>query len=339
MIDNQLENSNVSEQRKKRSRILKSIGILFSGMAIVVLIIVGGLASHKFFIVNTDLSKMILNLQSRVSESQASVQQIQQTVAGMQQATQQTAEELKTQTQAIAEMRQAAHSSKDDLQVAEAEFLVKTANNNLQFENNVALAIKLLQLADQSIAKVTDPRLYTVREALSADLVALQNAPQIDVNGVYLKLSALGDQVDKLPVINQFVSPEKNSTEIDAKMPWWKRGLQATGQALQKLVVVHKGTTPLPFVAPDQQVFLYENLRSELEKAEWALLHRQQDIYQESLQRASDWIKKYVVQDAPMTQQVLTQLTQLQQLNVSPATIALTGSLQALQNYFNLSGK
>lgn len=320
------------EDKQSRGRFWQGLGILLSGLSTVVLIFVVGLTAHQFLQINRGLSQLYIGLSQRESVA----------VGEMQQAMQQMNGELQTQAQAVTDLKQSVHNGKDDLVIAEAEFLVKMANNNLQFENNIDLAIRLLDQADQDIAKLNDPRLYTIREAFSADLAGLHRAPQVDVPGVYLKLSALSDQLATLPVISQFKNPQTQAEPPavdDQTLPWWRRAMHSTWRALGQVVVVRHKQVDVPFVAPDQQVFLYENLRSEVEKAEWGLLHRQNDIYQSSLQHVADWIKKYAVPDAPATQQLLTAVTQLQQIDVRPPSISVMNSLQALQNYFNTSEK
>jgi len=339
MVDESVQHS--AEQKKSRGSFWHGLGILLTGLSVVVLIIVLSFAGYRFFIVNEGVSRLVGSLADQSEESQIVLQKTQRTVADLQQNMQQMNDTLKMQGQSVAELQQSLHNGKDDLAVTEAEFLVKMANDNLQFENNIPLAIRLLDTADQNLARINDPRLYPVREAFAADLAALRNAPQVDVSGLYLRLSMLSDQLDTLPVVTQFnMEQEKNNAiAVDQNLPWWKRGLHATWQALGQIVVVRKKQMATPFIAPDQQAFLYENLHSEVEKAEWALLHHKPEIYQVSLARVDDWIKKYALQASPVTQQLLASVTQLQAVDIRPANAGVTGSLQALQNYFNAVGK
>jgi uroporphyrin-III C-methyltransferase len=339
MVDENLQQS--AEQKKSRGSFWHGLGILLTGLSIVVLISVLGFAGYRFFMVNESVSRLVGNLASQSEESQLELQKTQKAIVDLQQTVQQMGDALKQQGQSVAELQQNVHNGKDDLAVAEAEFLVKMANDNLQFENNIPLAIRLLETADQNLAKLADPRLYPVREAFAADLAALRNAPQVDLSGLYLRLSTLSDQLDTLPVVTQFTidQAKNNSITVDQNLPWWKRGLHSTWQALGQIVVVRKKQMTTPFIAPDQQAFLYENLRSEVEKAEWGLLHHKPEVYQTSLNHVADWIKKYALQTSPVTQQLLASVTQLQAVDIRPANTGVTGSLQALQNYFNAVGK
>jgi len=323
---------------KKRAIFLGNVGILFSGFAVIVLIIAMGLSSYGLLAVNSRIASVLTYLFAGFAQSQNAVADARKTVADLQQLVQQNSAEIKNQAQVIAELQKSQHTNKDDFLAAEAHYWVKLANNSLQFENDIPLAVKLLQSADQNIATLKDPGAYTVREALAADLVALQSAKQVDVSGIYARLSALNDQLEKLPIMNTFTrqQPEAAVDKNSENLPWWRRGLTAMGQALQHIVIIRKNQPNIPpFITPDQQVLLYQNLHAELEKAEWGLLHSQQEVYGKSLQRAVDWIKRYTVQNSPVTQQVLTDLQQLQQIDVHPAVPTVTNTLQAFQTYLN----
>jgi len=343
MSDNGTEILNPSlEPKRPRSRFFwGNIGILFSGVAAGILIAVILLASYALLAINSRFANALVNLTHRFDESNPILMDAQKAATNAEQSMQQTREALAAQSQIIADLQQAQRTNKDDFLIEEAYYLIKLANDRLQYENNVAFAIKLVQLADQDIAKLSDPKIYPIREALAADLVALQSASQVDVTGIYVRLSALNEQLDKLPLFTQLLDKTMEVTASHhEELSWWRRGLNSMQQALQRIVIVRKNLpNALPFIAPEQQIFLYQNLHTELEKAQWGLLHHQQEIYRLSLLQAANWIKQYAVQDSLVTKQLLQSLEQLQQMNVQPNVPNLSGSLQALQNYIKGEGK
>lgn len=332
------ETTHEKQTSKLRPFFWGNVGILFSGFACVVLIVSMALASYELLAINGNFAENIAQLKSGLSESQNSIADAQKSVANVEQTIQQNSAELKSQAQAIADFQKNQHNNKDDFLAAEARYLIKLANDTIQFDNNIPVTIKLLQSADQDVAKLTDARAYSVRQALATDLAALQAAQEVDVTGIYVRLSALDDQLDKLPILNKFASmqvvPPQQKTNNEAS--WWRRGLSTMSDVLQRIVIVRRNQPNIPpFIAPDQQVFLYQNLHAQIEKAQWGLLHRQAPIFQKSLQQTINWIKQYIVQDSPVTKQMLTDLQQLQQINVHPAVPNVNNSLQAIQSYLN----
>ena len=309
----------------------RNIGILFSGIAVSILFGAIIWAGYGLFIANTHTTTALARLTNQFNEAQKNTMNAEQSI-------QQINEALRAQSQLISDVQKTQRTNKEDFFIAEASYLVRLASDSLQYENNVPLAIRLLQSADQDIAKLADPKTYPVRKAFAADLVALQSVPQLDVAGVYAQLAALNAQIDKLSFMMQLpnIRSDASAQENNPALPWWRRALNSLEQALQRIVVIRKNSPDaLPFIAPDQQVFLYQNLHAELEKAQWGLLHHQQDVYYSSLLQAANWIKKYAVQDAQMTQQILQNLDQLQKINVRPNVPNLTASLQALKNFQN----
>lgn len=313
------------EQKVSPRTSWSNIGILFSTLAIFILLII-------FF----GTTFYYLRILKNVNTSHINTTQLEKTVDGLQQQVLQLSEELKSKSEIINTLQQTqSNNNRAEWRVLEAEFLTKMANDKLQLENAIPQAISLLQSADQEIRNLNDAKYLPIRKALAADIANLQATPQVDIPGIYMRLAAANEQISKLPLPNkpaQNLAAQTNATE---SLPWWKRGLQQTWQALQQIVVVRynpKGTPPLAL--PEQQDFLFLNLHAELEKAQWGLLHQQPEVYRASLAQTINWIKLYFVQDAPLTQSLLTNLTELQALDIHPAMPKITDSMKAFQEYF-----
>ena len=61
-----------------------------------------------------------------------------------------------------------------------------------------AASLALLQGADHVLQEIDDPTLHAVRAAIAADMAALRAVAKIDVEGLYLRLSALIEQAGQL---------------------------------------------------------------------------------------------------------------------------------------------
>ncbi len=316
-----------------------NIGVIISGFAAGILIAMILFVSYALLAINHRLANGLTQLANQVNNVQTAMTEAQKTAVNAEQTMEQA---LKTQSQTIDDIQKNQRTNKDDFLLGEAYYLLKVAHDGLQYERNVQLAIKLLQSADQSIAKISDPKAYPIREALAADIVALQSAPQVDIAGIYAQLTALNEQMDKLPLLSELSNhaATQAAAEADIQASWWRRGLSSLKQAFDRIVVVRKNLpNSLPLIAPDQQVYLYQNLHAEIEKVQWALLHHQPEIYRLSLLQAEQWIKQFAQPDSPITKQLLQNLTQLQQIDINPATPDIVNSLQALQNYQTSLGK
>lgn len=320
-----------------------SIGIVCAGLGIAVMLIVASLAYCRLFNINIFLAKKIDGLHHQLEQTQTSLIDMQKTTLEAQQAVQQVQNTLENQKQLLSQISHPPRSDKDEWEMTKAYHYVKLAHDHLQFDQDVRLAITLLQAADQTLRPLTDPKLADIRKALANDITSLQSVPALDTAGIYLRLSALNEQVDKLPVSNKLLpaeTPPPSTTKNEPSTAGWKRGLQTSWQALQQIIVVrHHSSTVLPLVTPDQHIFLYQNLHAFLLQSMWALLHKQATIYHSSLQQSIEWIKQYFATDSPVAQSMLTNFYQLEQINISPQIPSITNSLHEFQNYLGQSTK
>jgi uroporphyrin-3 C-methyltransferase len=148
-----------------------------------------------------------------------------------------------------------------------------------------------------------------------------------------MRLLAIDGQVDKLPMMVRQSESNADAMPADKSLPWWRRGLSESWAALQKIIVVryHASGVP-PLIAPGQEEFLLQNLHATLERAMWAVLNKKQDVYQTSVQKASDWVSTYFIVNLPATQGILTTFSQLKQMDIHPAIPEITASLQAFHH-------
>lgn len=300
------------------------IGIFFTTSAVIVLIFVFIASFYQ------------LNRANQTHEQQVKTQ-MNTYVQMMEKQLSQLAEDVKAQAQIINAFRQTQTGhTRDEWRILEAEFLVQLANDKLQLDHNVKQSLLLLQQADQRVRDLNNPNLLPLRKALATDIAALQAISEVDTQGLYLRLSALNDQLDQLPLMNKPTESTPAETPVDNQLPWWKKALHQTWQGLRQIVTVHyneKGS--LPLLMPDQQFFLYQNLHATLEKAMWGLLRQQPAIYQAALKEAEQWTKKYFLPDSPITQNIVTNLIQLQEINIAPTIPSSIESLKAFQEYLS----
>lgn len=267
-----------------------------------------------------------------LSDLQKSLTDTQQTVQALNEA-------VKTQQQSLTDLRTVQQTNRDVWTVAEAHYLAKLANDYLQIGNNIPVVIKLLQTSDQDLSPLTDPNVAPIRKALAADITALQAVPLVDIQGIYMRLTALDDEVDKLPLLNNRpqatpVTPN-NST---GQLSWWKRGWHESMQTLKQLVVIrYNKNNERPFVTPEQQMFLSQNIHAMIEQALTALVHQQPDIFRASLTKAQSWISQYFIADSQVTQSVLNNLKELQAINIKPELPNITVTLQTFNDYTTAS--
>lgn len=232
-------------------------------------------------------------------------------------------------------------AERQDWLLAEAEYLLRMANQRLQLERDWDGALSMLQAADNVLTETRNPRLNPVRATLAKEMLALRTAPAIDLTGAVLRVQALQEQITQLPWIpdrliadqpvaeTASAADESANTTDSATDKWWQ-GITST---LQGVIRIRERSAPVAApLTPDQQYYLQQNMHLMLEQAQVALLRQQADLYQHSLKRVAGWLQDYLIIDDERTRAAHAALKELQQWNVAPALPDISRSLQQLQS-------
>lgn len=338
MSDNITEESQHKTEARRPS--WAWLGISFSMVISIVLALGFYFTYIHLNTAQVQFSKAVMDLDNIVTQNQNDLSALQNTIGDIKKTLQQTQDVLNSQQKIIDQLHHTNNDTEETLVIAESQRLVNAANDNLLMNSDTVLAIKLLKIADKSISQLKNPKLASISKALASDIAALQNVPTIDTSALYLRLSALNQQISQLPLISNKTTDEKNQSQTldQAHKTWWQRGLAQTWQVLREIIIVrYHQPGERPFVLPDQQDFLYQNIHALFSQAMSAIAHKQPDIYRVSLMQASVWIKQYFAAQAPATAAMLASLAELQAINISPDLPNLSASLSAFHDYMDSS--
>ena len=242
-------------------------------------------------------------------------------------------------------------TSREDWLLAEAEYLLKLANQRVLIEKSATGADALLTEADNILLGLEDPDLFPLRQAIANDLAALRLTKKIDIEGIYLALSALSLSVDELPAKPSRDDIHSQSLEITAENQEtpennWLSTIKTSIAQFQNTVkeyirITNHAEKPTPILVPELNQYARLNLRLLIEKSQLALLREQQKIYEESITHAMVWLRQYF----PDTHEVKAfeeQLERLQDRQVVTQLPDISGSLELIHSYIeklhNLQG-
>lgn len=206
--------------------------------------------------------------------------------------------------------------------LAQADFLVKLAGRKLWSDQDVTTAGALLKSADESLAEMNDPSLIDVRRALTEDISSLASVSQIDFDGIILKLNQLSNQVDDLRLAdnNSDEAPmDEDDGEVSSSLNEWRQNLVKSWHDFMSefITVRRRDSSAEPLLAPNQDVYLRENIRSRLLVAAQAVPRHQNEVYQQSLETVSTWVRAYFDVNDPTTKAFLSQLDELSQQSIN----------------------
>lgn len=218
--------------------------------------------------------------------------------------------------------------------LAQADFLVKLAGRKLWSDQDVTTAAALLKSADASLADMNDPSLIGARRAITDDIATLSAVSLVDYDGMILKVNQLANQIDNLRLAdnNDDDSPmDADSDELSSSISEWRVNLQKSWQNFMDsfITVRRRDETAVPLLAPNQDIYLRENIRSRLLVAAQAVPRHQEETWKQSLDNVSTWVRAYYDTDDATTKAFLDEVDKLSQQSIT-MTVPETLQSQAL---------
>ena len=224
--------------------------------------------------------------------------------------------------------------------LSDANFLLNNALRKLKIDTDVDTAQSLLEEADVALAKVTNSQYLSqvaqVRTAIQADLNNLKSVNQVDQNGLMQRLTALANNLDDLPMLeNESVNTTQNAGEVSNSIDDWQQNIEKTANSfLDHFIRVSdkNKNDEKGFIAPNQEVYLRENIRLRLQLAILAIPRQQNALYDKSLEAVSTWIRSYFNTQNENVKNFLKELDELSEQSIYLDVPEQLQSLNVLNN-------
>ncbi len=293
-------------------------------MLLLVLIALAGAgwSSYQQYLAAQSWSKFEANMVSSTNQQNLQITQSQTRAENAIDATRLNQQTINAQAQQIAQLKDALTATQErvlelsgrqqqDWLLAEAEYLIKLAEYKITLEKDKNTAIGLLKTADQKVSEIADNRLLDLRQTIAQDVGNLQLVVAPDIGGITASLSALSDQVTTLdlkalayeevePVIKELAEQDKSFT--------WNSIYQ---NFLKDFVTIKDHSEPVkPLMTPENRANLNANIQLALQKAQIALVRAEQQLFEQSLKQALNWVETFFV-DNQASQTVVENLKQL----------------------------
>lgn len=221
---------------------------------------------------------------------------------------------------------------------SEADFLLNNALRKLVLDNDVDTAASLLKLADETLAKVNNSQSAAIRSAINQDLKQLLSVTGVDQNAVMQKLSQLANTIDELPVLDVNFGDDQNATKLsDSLSDWAENAEKSATSFLNHFIRISPkhGADRKELLAPNQDIYLRENIRLRLQLAIMAVPRQQNELYKQSLEAVASWIRSYFDTNAEVTQSFLKSVDELSEVSIYVDVPSQLQSLSMLDKYLN----
>lgn len=281
----------------------------------------------------SDNSGQVTQLEQGLKTAQDKVEQLEQLVAGK------TGEiaALQSQVKQVSQLVGAQQPS--DWLFSEADFLLNNALRKLVLDNDVDTAISLLKLADETLVKVNNSQANAIRTAINQDLKQLLSLSSVDQNAVMQKLSQLANTVDELQALNVNFdeTPEKSGKLSDDIADWQQNMEKSATSFLNHFIRISpkQSADKKELLAPNQDIYLRENIRLRLQLAIMAVPRQQDELYKQSLDAVASWVRSYFDTSAEVTQNFLKSVDELADSSIYVDVPEQLQSLTLLDKYLN----
>lgn len=195
---------------------------------------------------------------------------------------------LATTESGLASLAANSQNSAVDLAIEEIDFLLRVASERLQLFADPKAADEALQAADVQIAALKDPLFLSVRQRIADARSALAAVPEIDRVKLSARLSDLQKDIGSLAFSGDNNASPPSRAQADEG--WW----QSFKRSLASLVTVRRrvpGDRSRLTIADRE--YLRQGIWLQLESARLALMRRDADAYQASLQRVEATLKQF----------------------------------------------
>ncbi|HHF0428763.1 TPA: uroporphyrinogen-III C-methyltransferase [Haemophilus influenzae] len=282
---------------------------------------------------NTNNNKRLTQLEQSLKTAQENIAQLEQLIVSK------TGEITSLQTQMKQVSQLAIAQQPSDWLFSEADFLLNSALRKLVLDNDVDTAVSLLKLADETLVKVNNSQANEIRSAINQDLKQLLSLSSVDQNAIMQKLSQLANTVDELQALNvNFDETSKNNDKLSNNITDWQQNIEKSATSfLNHFIRISpkQNSNKKELLAPNQDIYLRENIRLRLQLAIMAVPRQQNELYQQSLEAVSSWVRSYFDTNTEVTQNFLKLVDGLTDTSIYVDVPEQLKSLTLLDKYLN----
>ncbi|MEC9375209.1 MAG: uroporphyrinogen-III C-methyltransferase [Pseudomonadota bacterium] len=197
---------------------------------------------------------------------------------------------------------------------AEALYYLQLANSQALLNRNASLAAKALELADEKLMSVNDPRILAVRALLSDEIISLRARPKIDNEGIVFRLQSLTTQLKDWPFrfsLRKEFRP--GAKKIDPKLDGWQRFKATLTSVFSSILSVRKAENidSLDQFDSTHRLIIVENIKAELQIARLSFLANNEFLFKQSIEQVIKQIERHFILEEENILYALKVLTEL----------------------------
>ncbi|HAT1819733.1 uroporphyrinogen-III C-methyltransferase [Legionella pneumophila] len=217
-------------------------------------------------------------------------------------------------------MKQKLYQNNDWL-LLKARYYLELAQINVHWSDNFNTSVALLQQADALLKGMNIPKIFTIRQTIAKEIAQLKSISVVDITGILSQLDAAQAAINNLSiqsVVDQQEVLNHITKSDESGKTGWRNRLQDSVNFLEKLVVIRRHNENIqPLISPLYESTIKENIRLNLQEAQWAILNNNPTIYQFALNQAIANLKRVFNESSHNTAVLIKQLSTLQNVKLT----------------------
>lgn len=217
---------------------------------------------------------------------------------------------------------------------AEAEYLLRLANQKLQLEGDADSALLILRAVDEMLRDSGEVAVLGIRDMLGSEMLALRSMEYVDVSGLYMRINNLMPMIDQLSLRDAMVENyNAQLAQTRDEIATSDDGMLDRGLAILQSIFVWQDwdVESEALLPPPQEAVLKQNLRLMLEQAQLSLLLAEPQVYEDSLSKGAQWTDRYFAIDSGPGRTLREELVDLATAKITANRPNISGSLELLR--------
>lgn len=332
------------------ARVWRTLVGAFAAVAVVALLL-ALLLWFKLEGLQDQLLRQSNGAQTQAAQALALAQQaseVARTAAAREALTRSRVDELGAQRSQVSDLLQSLSYSRDDDLLASIEGVLRLALQQAQVTGHTQPLLSALQTAQQratraaAMAETSQARLAPLLRAMQHDADRIRASVSSDNAQVLVRLDQVMRMVDDLPAFSargatpgsarrDAAAQQRAPNPSSAPGPWWRRWWESAYQETVSLVRVSRIDHPeAALLAPDQALFLRQNIKLKLLNARLAILYGQIDDARADLDAVASLLGRYFDPASRRVREAESVLRSLQQQIKASEAPRLDATLAAL---------
>ncbi|MEE4380272.1 MAG: uroporphyrinogen-III C-methyltransferase [Candidatus Competibacteraceae bacterium] len=225
--------------------------------------------------------------------------------------------------------------------LSEVEYLLHLAEDKLKLQQDIKSALETLQIAKARLATVEETAFANIRNMLDDNIASLKGAilSVPDRSALAHKIVEMEQRLPNLPLrtdvqlaeLKEKVRPKlAESDAANANENWLEQFGDVAWKQFKDIVTIRRErSSGPPLVAIEEEFFLYQNLRLELEAMRMSLLAGDATSFEDAAKIANDWMETYFDTSNEAVSAFLAELKTLRSIKFNPYVPDIANTLRA----------